>query len=246
MGISKKRIIAITQARTGSTRLPRKVLLTINGQTLLQIHLDRVSKSKTIDEVIVATTDKDTDEPIMKVAQQLGYKCYRGSENDVLDRYYQAAKEANAEVVVRVTSDCPLVDPDLIDTIVNAHLVYGTDFTSNIVKRSFPDGMDVEVFSFEALEKAWKEASDIADREHVTYYLWKNSDLMGKDIFTAYNVMTDNGNDYSAIRLTLDYQEDFEVFEKTITQFGLSKTWLDYVNFLEANPYIKAINSNKG
>ena len=107
MGISKKRIIAITQARTGSTRLPRKVLLTINGQTLLQIHLDRVSKSKTIDEVIVATTEKETDEPIMKIAQELGYKYYRGSENDVLDRYYQAAKVANAEVIVRVTSDCP-------------------------------------------------------------------------------------------------------------------------------------------
>lgn len=243
---NKKKIIAITQARTGSTRLPRKVLLTINGQTLLQIHLDRVSKSKTIDEVIVATTDNDTDEPIMKVAQQLGYKCYRGSENDVLDRYYQAAKEANAEVVVRVTSDCPLVDPDLIDTIVNAHLIYGKDFTSNIVRRSFPNGMDVEVFSFQALYRAWKEASDITDKEHVTYYIWKNSDLMGKDIFTAYNVMTDNGNDYSAIRLTLDYQEDFELFEKTITEFGLSKTWLDYVNFLEANPNIKAINSNKG
>lgn len=248
MEISKKRIIAITQARTGSTRLPRKVLLTINGQTLLQIHLDRVSKSKTIDEVIVATTEKETDEPIMNIAQELGYKCYRGSENDVLDRYYQAAKESSAEVIVRITSDCPLVDPDLIDTIVNAHLVHGTDFTSNIVKRTFPDGMDVEVFSFQALEKAWKEASLPSDREHVTYYIWKNSDLLNGKKFTSLNITAENNQNLSHIRLTLDYPEDKELLEKLIEIDGIEKSWNDYVKTLLKNPSLleinKSVNSN--
>ncbi len=239
---NKKRVVAITQARTGSTRLPGKVLMTIGDKTLLEIHLRRAARSAMVDEVMVATTTNENDSRIKKLAEQLGFTCYAGSEHDVLDRYYQAALQAKADVIIRITSDCPLVDPELIDKIVTAHLANGKDFTSNIVTRSFPDGMDVEVFDFTVLEQAWKTATQQTDREHVTYFIWQNSDLKGKDLFTAYNIVSDDGKDQSSIRLTLDYIEDFNLFKKIIEEMGTEKTWREYVHFLEANPEIKNLN----
>jgi len=238
----KKRIIAITQARTGSVRLPGKVLMTVGNKTLLETHIARVRASKLIDGIVLATTNKEADDAIATIGEQLGLQVYRGSENDVLDRYYQAAKHANAEVIVRVTSDCPLVDADLMDEIIQAHLNHAKDFTSNVIFRTFPDGMDVEVFDFLMLKKTWEESVSQLDREHVTYYMWKNSDLMGKDVCTAYNVVSGDGKDHSNIRLTLDYIEDFNLFKILIEELGAERTWQEYVYYLSRNFELK--NSN--
>lgn len=241
----KKRIIAITQARAGSTRLPGKVLRTIGGKTLLQIHIERVLSSKLIDGIVLATTNKEADDSIAEIGNALKLQVYRGSETDVVDRYYQAALQAKADVVVRITSDCPLLDAGLIDEIILAHLDNAKDFTSNVVFRTFPDGMDVEVFDFSMLERTWKESVSQPDREHVTYYMWKNSDLLGKDVCTAYNIVANDGEDYSEIRLTLDYIEDFNLFKRIIEEMGTDKSWQEYVRFLETNPDIKNLNSIK-
>lgn len=248
MEINKKKIIAITQARTGSTRLPNKVLMEVGGKSFLEIHLNRISKSNLIDDIVVATTDKESDSVIALLSSKLGYNVYRGSENDVLDRYYRAALFANADIIVRVTSDCPLVDPDLIDHIIEEHISKKNDFTSNIVNRTYPDGFDVEVFNFDVLKKAWEEASSPSDREHVTYYIWKNSNLLNGEKFTSLNITATNNQNFSHIRLTLDYLEDKELLEKLIKIDGIEKSWNDYVNTLLQNPSLleinKMVNSN--
>lgn len=238
----KKKIIAITQARTGSTRLPGKVLRTVGNKTLLETHIDRVRGSKLIDGIVLATTTKEADNAIATIGEVLGLQVYRGSETDVVDRYYQAAIQANADIIVRVTSDCPLVDSDLMDEIIKAHFHNGKDFTSNVIFRTFPDGMDVEVFDFSMLKRTWQESVSQPDREHVTHYMWKNSDLMGKDVCTAYNFVSGDGNDHSNIRLTLDYMEDFELFKRLIEELGTERTWQEYVYFLDENPDIKNLN----
>ena len=240
----KKKVVIITQARTGSTRLPAKVLKKIGDKTILEIHLDRALMVKNANELILATTIDPKDDAIVEIGQRKGIKVYRGSESDVLDRYYQAAKMSNADVIVRITSDCPLNDANVIDSIIEEHLKYNKDFTSNIIERYFPDGLDVEIFNFEALEKAWTEANEQKDREHVTYYIWQNSDLMGKSIFTAHNVITENQANYADFRLTLDYTEDFKLFEKLITNLGIYRPWLDYVTFLQQHPEVRALNQS--
>ncbi len=240
----KKKVVIITQARTGSTRLPAKVLKKIGQLTMLEIHLQRALLTKNADEVVLATTDDSKDDAIAEIGKKSGLCVYRGSETDVLDRYYQAAKMSNADVVVRITSDCPLNDAQLIDRLIQEHLTQEKDFTSNIVDRYFPDGLDIEIFNFEALEKAWKEAKEQKDREHVTYYIWQNSDLVGKSIFTAHNVITEDKTNYSDFRLTLDYPEDFQLFEKLITKLGTNRPWLDYVTFLQQHPEVRALNQS--
>jgi spore coat polysaccharide biosynthesis protein SpsF len=242
MAERNKKIVAITQARTGSTRLPGKVLLEVQNMPFLEIHLKRVSMAKLIDEVVVATTVKESDDAIADLVLKLGYKLSRGPEDDVLERYYNAATAANADIVVRITSDCPLIDPEIIDAIIEAHIKYSKDFTSNIITRTYPDGMDVEVFSMDALTKAWNEAKDKADREHVTYYIWKNSDLMEGKLFTSHNVVAENNVDFSNLRLTLDYPEDLELITKLIELKGIDKTWIDYVDTLNDNPALIEIN----
>lgn len=226
----------------GSTRLPGKVLMEVDGMSFLEVHLNRASKSKMIDQVIVATTIKDSDDAIANHVTKLGFKVTRGPENDVLERYYNSAIEVNADIIVRITSDCPLIDPNVIDKMVEEHLKYSKDFTSNIIQRSYPDGMDVEVFSIDALRKAWHQAIDLADREHVTYYIWKNSDLMGGRLFTAHDVVAENGMDFSYLRLTLDYSQDLDLLSKLIKMQGIDKTWIEYVNTLIRNPKLIEIN----
>lgn len=150
--------ILITQARTGSTRLPGKVLKEIEGKSLLQIHLNRLSKCKNISNIIVATTINEEDSIIYDKAIAWGFNASRGSETDVLDRFYQAVKDKNADWIVRVTSDCPLIDPELVDQVIEFAQLNNVDYVSNGFENQYPDGQDVEVFKFSALEKAWKEA----------------------------------------------------------------------------------------
>ncbi len=223
------RVLCITQARTGSTRLPAKVLKTVNGQTLLSIHLDRIQRSEIIDKVIVATTIEPGDDRIVHIAEEKNLDDSRGSVNDVLDRFYQAALPFMPEWIVRITSDCPLIDPQLADQVINLAITQNVDYCSNTFENFFPDGTDVEVFKFAALKKAWAEATLKSDREHVTPYLYNNSDLKGGTLFTAASFSS--GKDHSHVRLTVDEPADFEVIEKLIVALGIDATWEEYSDY---------------
>ena len=152
-------ITAIIQARMGSTRLPGKVLKEISGHSMLWHVVTRVRQANTLDQVVVATSDKVSDDAIASFCEQEGFLCFRGSESDVLDRYYQAARWAGATVVVRITADCPLIDPVVIDQVVSAYLENDCDYANNVMQRTYPDGLDAEAFSFEALAQAWLSGS---------------------------------------------------------------------------------------
>lgn len=237
----ESKTVLITQARTGSTRLPGKVLMEINQMPLLKIHLDRLKKSKKIDKIIVATTDCAEDNIIEKLASEWGYEVFRGSENDVLDRFYQAVKNINPLWVVRVTSDCPLIDPVLIDKVIEVTQSASKDYGSNVIDETFPDGQDVEVFKFSALESAWKSAKKESEREHVTPYIRNNSNQKGKNIFSS--ISHKNNIDYSKIRITVDEPKDFELINKVITELGINKSWYEYTEYIINNQLVE-INGN--
>ncbi len=229
--------VLITQARTGSTRLPGKVLMEINQTPLLKIHLDRLKKSKNIDKIIVATTNSAEDNIIEKLVTEWGYEVYRGSEIDVLDRFYQAVKDINPLWVVRVTSDCPLIDPLLVDKVIEVTQANNIDYGSNVIDETFPDGQDVEVFKFTALETAWKSAIKESEREHVTPYIRNNSNIKGGNIFSAMSYK--NNIDYSKIRITVDEPRDFELINTVITDLGFNKGWLEYTEYIINNKLLE-------
>lgn len=208
------KVVCIMQARTGSTRLPGKVLKKICGKTVLEHDIYRLRKIKNIDEIIIATTDKEHDNAIINEALRLGVKYFRGSEEDVLERYYYAAKEYSADVVVRVTSDCPLIDSEVSENIIQYYLdnFNKYDYVSNTIKRTYPRGLDTEIFSFKVLEKAFNEAKLHRDREHVTPYIWGN-----KNIFKIGQYV--NNEDYSYFRWTVDTKEDLQLVKKICEYF---------------------------
>lgn len=236
-------IIAISQARTTSTRLPNKVLKVINGKSLLEIHLERIKQSKKIDRLIVATTVNQADEPIVEICNKLGYTFSRGSESDVLDRFYQAVRQIVPQYIVRLTSDCPLIDGNLIDGVIGFCIDNNLDYCSNTLIQNYPDGQDVEVFRFSALERAWKEAKQASEREHVTPYIWKNSSFNGGDIFKS-AAYTEENNDFGYLRMTVDEQKDFDVIKILVDKLGTNKSWLEYALLIETNQDIKNLNGN--
>ena len=238
------KIIAVTQARTGSTRFPGKILKKINGLTLLEIHLKRILKSKKIDQLIVATTVNKEDFEIVAVAKAMGLSSYQGSVEDVLDRFYMSLKEVKADYVVRLTSDCPLIDPELIDKIIMQTVDNGFDYCSNTLDPKYPDGQDVEVFRFSALERAWQEAKLLSEREHVTPYIWKNSTFKGGAFFKSVNF--DEGYSYGHLRMTVDEPNDLEVVGTVIADNGIDCTWLEYAQYLNTNQKLKAVNATIG
>jgi spore coat polysaccharide biosynthesis protein SpsF len=235
------KILAITQARYGSTRLPAKILKEVNGQTLLETHLTRILKSKLITKLMVATTKEEGAEHIINVARKLNVDTYQGSVNDVLDRFYNAAKLENPDYVVRLTSDCPLIDPQVIDDAINVILEKDCDYVLNGIPHTYPDGIDVEVFKFSALEQAYKEAELESEREHVTPYIWKNSTLKGNTKFKGANLL--NEKDYSSYRLTVDTAEDFELIKLLLERLGNNKGWKDYVDYIDEHKEVLEINS---
>ncbi|MBE6064837.1 glycosyltransferase family protein [Clostridium cochlearium] len=237
------KIVCIVQARVGSTRLPGKVLKKICGKTVLEHDIDRLRRIKNIDEIIIATTTLERDNDIVKECERLGVKCFRGSEEDVLSRYYYAAKENNADVVVRVTSDCPLIDPEVSEKIIQYYLDNKDkyDYVSNTIERTYPRGLDTEVFRLKALEKAFNESKIQRDREHVTPYIWDNS-----DIFKLYYYKNDV--DYSELRWTLDTEEDFRLINRI---YGLLYPYMnsefkfnDILNLYNDYPELKNINAH--
>lgn len=237
-----KNIICIIQARTGSSRLPKKIFLDLGGKKVLGRVIERVSKSKLINKVIIASPDSPENNIIEEYVKE-NYPesgVYRGSENDVLDRYYQAAKKFDADIVIRITSDCPLMDAKVLDKVIREFVDKKVDYAANVLgRRTYPRGLDIEVFSFAALEKMWREAKDADDREHVTLYLRKRP-----EIFSTHNVEGDK--DYSRYRLTLDEENDYKlinlIYQKLLPKtenFGLEHI----VNLLEKEPRLVNINS---
>ncbi|MCH8332178.1 MAG: glycosyltransferase family protein, partial [Bacteroidetes bacterium] len=234
--------VTITQARLGSSRLPGKVLMEIRGMTLLELHAKRAVASEVSDELVIATTTLGREDAVARHAEQLQYSVYRGSENDLLDRYYEAAKAYQADIVVRITSDCPLIDAALIDQHIRLLEKSGADFVSNTKQRTYPDGTDVEVFTMDCLERTWEEAIDEWDREHVTFYMIRNSDLNNSKEFKAVQLLCEDEQDYSHYRLTVDHLEDLELIKAIVSETGTDKTWMEYVKFLQQNPAIEKIN----
>jgi spore coat polysaccharide biosynthesis protein SpsF len=233
--------LLITQARTGSTRLPGKILLEVDNTPLLKIHLERLSKSKNVDKIIVATTVNFEDDIIEKCCTEWGYEVFRGSENDVLDRFFQAAKCFTPEWVVRVTSDCPLIDAELVDAVTLLTKVNDVDYCSNVLIENFPDGQDVEVFKFSALEKAWEYSTLKSEREHVTPYIVENSNFKHRTLFTAINFPC--FANFSNVRMTVDEPRDFELIQRVVYDLGIMQNWITYTNHIIKRGLIK-INSD--
>jgi len=229
------KIIAITQARTGSTRFPNKIMNKIDDETLLSIHINRIKKSKKINSIIIATTNKKQDDIIELVSDKLNVSCYRGDEEDVLDRFFQAAKPHNPDFVVRLTSDCPLIDPSLIDMIIDDTIISNVDYCSNTLIESYPDGQDVEVFSFKSLRNAWEESVLRSDREHVTPYMKRN--------FKVLNVHSNNMK-FNKVRMTVDEPSDFVVIKRLVDKLGLNEKWETYANLYLNNKTISNINDS--
>jgi spore coat polysaccharide biosynthesis protein SpsF (cytidylyltransferase family) len=229
--------VAIIQARMASTRLPGKILAELAGKPLLYHVVSRVKQAKTINKVIVATTDKANDDETGKCCKKIKVDCFRGSEDDVLDRFYQAAKYFSANVVVRLTADCPLLDSSIIDQVVNVFQKGNYDYVSNVIEPTYPDGLDTEVFSFETLERAWKEATLKSEREHVTPFIRKSSNL-----FRLANVKNDV--DLSAMRWTVDKPADLEFVRRVYASFGSYTLFgmADIVALLHAHPEMQKIN----
>lgn len=235
------KILAITQARMSSTRLPGKIIKKINEETLLEIHLKRILKSNLISKLKVATTIESDAIQIVEICNKLGLETFRGSLNNVLERFYLTALPESPDWVVRLTSDCPLIDPLVIDSVINHAISNDLDYVSNTLQPTFPDGLDVEVFKFSALKTALMEATLTSELEHVTPYIWKNSSFKGGKLFSSDCLF--NEKDYSSIRLTVDTLEDFTVIYKLISCLGTDRPWLEYVEKLEKNPEIKQINA---
>lgn len=233
-------VVVITQARSGSTRLPNKVLLKVEGKTLLQIHIDRIKQATQVDDIFIATTTKLEDDDIAKLLDNLGVKYYRGSENDVLDRFYQTVKMIQPDFIVRLTSDCPLIDPQLLDEVIVKAKEEDLDYYANIIEEHYPDGQDIEVFKFSALEQAWRETNIKSDREHVTPYIRNNSSYKGGTLFKSKN--HDLQGNYNHVRLTVDEPQDLEVIRHIIKDLGFDKDWKTYAEYYLNNPKVKALN----
>ncbi|MFV0520496.1 MAG: cytidylyltransferase domain-containing protein [Lachnospirales bacterium] len=236
------KIGVIIQARVGSTRLPKKVLKKICGTSVLEHVINRVRLSKTIDDIIIATTILDKDDAIEKEALRCGIKVFRGSEDDVLSRYYLASEENKLDIIIRITSDCPLIDPFVIDDLVNCYLSNEYDVVSNAgalpSTRTYPRGLDVEIFSFDSLKNAYENATEKYQREHVTPYIYENA----KNVYYYKNDI-----DYSKYRWTLDTEEDFEVISKVYEKIykGSHNFYLmDIVKIFEKEPELFQINAH--
>jgi len=252
---NKTRIVAIIQARMAASRLPGKVLLEIEGRPMLGWAVERTRLAQTIDEVVVATTDNPADDEVEAYCRRQGYACYRGSQFDVLDRYYQAARLYKADVIVRITADCPLIDPGVIDATVSVFLGHPSsviglpspvggpyDFAANRLpppwKRTFPIGLDTEVCSFAALETAWRQAQEPHQREHVMPFLYEQPERFSILHFT-------HDPDYGDLRWTVDTLTDLELVRQIVRRFPgrIDFTWLEVLALVQREPELAQINA---
>jgi spore coat polysaccharide biosynthesis protein SpsF len=236
--------VVVVQARCGSTRLPGKVLLPLGGRPMLVRMLERLAGARTPDTVVVATTTLPEDDAIEATVARAGFSCVRGHPTDLLDRHYDAARRTGADVVVKVPSDCPLVDPEVVDRVVAAHLddPDGAAYTSNLHPESYPDGNDVEAMGIAALETAWREASRPYEREHTTPFLWDQPGL-----FPTKNVLWETGRNLSrSHRVVVDYEEDYAVVRAVFDALWTAERPVfrvaEIARFLDEHPEVRRIN----
>ncbi len=234
------KIVAIVQARLSSSRLPKKVMKPINGVPMIELLLSRLSKSNRVDEIVLATSEDPSNAPLVAHVRSLGYACEQGSEEDVLDRYVQAATVHDTDVVVRITGDCPLVDPELVDECIDTYFKTGAEYSNNMNPPTYPDGLDVEVFTFNALEQANRESTRVSDHEHVTPYLRESGKFRTSSIA--------NHEDLSGLRWTVDEPEDFEVIEKVFSHFHpqVDFGWEEVLELKNSKPELFEMNRHIG
>jgi spore coat polysaccharide biosynthesis protein SpsF len=257
--MKKPKIVAIIQGRMAASRLPGKILCDLGGQPMLTRVVERVQRATTLDMVLVATTSDRSDDPVEIVCRARNYPLYRGDMLDVLNRYYQAALQSKADIIVRITADCPVIDAAVIDLVIKKFLQTGADFAANRLpppwKRTFPIGLDVEVCTFIALERAWKEADQKFQREHVMPFIYEGIPVDAFDMTrTALQVsprgfqvlLVNHLPDLGSKRWTVDTAEDLELMQRVYAHFeGRDDfTWLDVLALFEREPELVNINSN--
>ncbi|MEO6694345.1 MAG: glycosyltransferase family protein [Ignavibacteria bacterium] len=237
------KILIIIQARRGSSRLPDKILLPLKGKPLLVRMFERVVASKTLKEIVVATTTGKEDDIIVEICEQNNFNCFRGHPSDLLDRHYKAGRKFKADVVVKIPSDCPLICPDVIDNVLQfyIHNKDKFDYVSNLHPATYPDGNDVEIIPMKVLEQAWTEADKGFEREHTTPFIWERPDR-----YRIGNQEWETGLDLSmSHRMTIDYVEDYEFIKQIFDElFDEKKTFklCDIMMLLDRKPEIKKIN----
>lgn len=232
----------IVQARMGSTRLPGKVLKNLNGQPMLWHIIQRLKKVQNADEIVVATSDKEIDKPIAELAEESGVKYFAGSEDDVLDRFIKAAKMFEIDVIVRITADCPLADPDIIDQLIEKHFTEQNDYTSNVIERTFPRGLDAEAVNLAALEKVAAATSEARFHEHVTLFIYQHPEL-----FRIGNLKAREPYNRPELRLTVDTEEDFKLVEYIYRDLCMINQYIsmpDVFQYLDNNPHLLKLNAN--
>jgi spore coat polysaccharide biosynthesis protein SpsF len=238
------KIVVVVQARMGSSRLPGKVMLPVLGKTLLALMIERVQMSKHRFTVVIATSDDSADDIIATEAAQIGVKVYRGSQTNLLDRHYCASRELDADVVLKIPSDCPLIDPEIIDQVLGFYLDNdgNYDYVSNLHPATYPDGNDVEVMSAPCLKLTWMEASRPLELEHTTPFIWENPHL-----FHIGNVNWNTGLDYSmSHRFTIDYPDDYEFIKRVFEELYPQKpdfSCQDILDLLQRKPEIYELNT---
>lgn len=235
----------IIQARMASTRLQGKIMKELAGHPMLWHVVERARRAGMVDNTVVATTTDPEDDAIQELAEKEGWLFYRGSRDDVLDRYYQTAKVFKAGIIVRITADCPLIDPFIIDRCIREFQLRKCDFLSNVLEdeSTFPRGLDVRVFSFQALEEAARNATKPYEREHVAPYIWENE----KGTFNICSVIEASPEYARNHRLTVDYPEDLEMMEKVYNELHKPGTIIDTkeaISFLDTHPEIVEINAH--
>ncbi|HKJ40369.1 MAG TPA: glycosyltransferase family protein [Anaerolineales bacterium] len=252
-----KNVVAIIQGRMSSSRLPGKILADIAGQPMLQRVFIRTSRSASVFQTVFATTTDSTDDPVAEYCDFSGIPFTRGSQFDVLDRYYQAAKESKADVVVRITADCPVIDPKLIDNVVNTLLEGEYDFVCNRLPppfhRTYPIGLDVEACTFKVLEKAWKEAKEPQHREHAMPYFYEEVQLsaISRQLLEGTSprgfriALLNHTTDFGDYRWTVDTPEDLEFMRQVYSHFDGRDdfTWKEVLDLVHDNPDLMKVNA---
>lgn len=235
------KFVATIEARMGSTRLPGKVLAKTQDQPMLALMIERLRFVTALDDIVVATTINAADDAIAELAGVLGVACWRGSEDDVLQRVLDAARSAHADVIVELTGDCPLIDPEIVGHVIQGYSSGGADYVSNVLKRSYPIGMDTQVFATDVLADVARRTTDPVDREHVSLYIYRHPEL-----YSLRNVVAAATEYRPELRLTLDTREDLAVIREVFaalrpraTDFRLA----DIIAFLDSRPEIAAINA---
>lgn len=232
-------VVAILQARCNSSRLPNKVLKPILDKPMIQWQIERLNQSKYIDKLIVATSDESSDLPLVQLCNDHNTPVYRGSLNNVLERFYQVAIQTEPRIIVRLTGDCPLIDPTIVDEVIDFMKSGNFDYVSNSMEPSFPDGLDVEVFSFDTLKHIYTNAKLPSEKEHVTLYVANNRDEFNIGVYK-------NPTDLSHHRWTVDELDDFKlvsaIFEG-LADFNGDFRMADVLSFLEKEQSLKTLNS---